>query len=461
MYNGSNGLSVQDRIQSDSSRAKQARQLTQDEQQFARLVASIKQKGETPPDEEINAAGSYAQVLHELCDDLQDKGLDGFNNTLALVRRANRNVHAVLDIWETQQEANQKEDHRIKLDQRGKKVFITMTEDDIDELPDIEWLIAGILQIATVSMVYGDSNVGKTFYALHTAQCIARGMQWFGHDIAQGNVLYIYAEGIRGLKPRSQAWRKKYDVGKTDKIDFIGFPVHLIEERLTLLNTISSLENERHNKYSLIVIDTFSNCAGGISQNDQMEIAKVLATAHDIVRDYSAHVMVVHHTNNQGKFNGSAAFKNHVDTMIELKKSDADGPIVMRCEKQRDGEYFQPMLFELEVIDLGMSPKTLESITSCVMVLSQSKMPGVEKAEQERETMLDILKANDTLSQSKWMSLCSEQKVNRRTFEKHLEYLKARSLVTWQAAVNGKAIMYKAALSIEDIIGSNNSVNEE
>jgi predicted ATP-dependent serine protease len=68
-----------------------------------------------------------------------------------------------------------------------------------------------------------------------------------------------------------------------------------------------------------------------------MEVTKVLMVAHEIVETYGSHVMLVHHTNKQGSFNGTQSFKNHVDTQIELQRADKNAPIIMHNEKQRDG----------------------------------------------------------------------------------------------------------------------------
>jgi len=439
----------------NSSRGSQKRQLSHEEQYLLTLLVRMLDGKEAPSNEEIEKAGAWSTDLVEIRTAYEDDGAAGVERTLkAMSGTRKRLVNLLAIIEEDRQEREQQEaDIRTTLDQRGKLVFRLMTEDDIDNLPDIEWLISGILQTATVSLVYGDSNVGKTFFALHTAQCVARGLQWYGRDIKAGPVLYIYAEGIRGLKPRSQAWRQHHNAGKTDNIHYIGFPVHLISERETLINTISSLEDQRGEKYVLVVVDTFSNCAGGISQNDQMEIAQVLATAQDIARD-GAHVMVVHHTNKQGMANGSQAFKNHTDTWVELKKPEASGPIVIHCEKQRDSDYFKDFLVELEVIDLGINEKTYEPITSCVMVLSQAKLPIVERAEQERAAMLNLLREHITLSQRAWTDLCNKELgISRKPFEYHLDYLKSRKMVTWtpENPKPRQAINYKAALNADDI----------
>src|SRR5258708_39807790 len=96
-------------------------------------------------------------------------------------------------------------------------------------------------------------------------------------------------------------------------------------------------------------------CATGTNQNDQMEVTRILDIAHEMGRGHGCPVMIIHHTNRQGLFNGTASFKNHVDTMIELlkeEKSKKDPSIIMRCEKQRDAELFEDIRLALHRVEL-------------------------------------------------------------------------------------------------------------
>src|SRR6266566_5135513 len=84
-------------------------------------------------------------------------------------------------------ESEQKLDPRFVVDGHGKKIFKVMTLDDIDAMDDVIWLIGDgekpVLQAGSVSLVFCESGTGKSFFAMHTAQCRARGMDWFGHSV--------------------------------------------------------------------------------------------------------------------------------------------------------------------------------------------------------------------------------------------------------------------------------------
>lgn len=277
-------------------------------------------------------------------------------------------------------------DQRFRTGKTGKKVIVRFTEDDIEALPDKEELIKDVLEKGTVSMIYGPAGTGKTFSSLHISYCVAHGISWFGHEVKKGRVWYINTEGGRGLKPRIAAWRKEYKRGKTSNIEFITWPVHLKEHSQELLDTVE----EADEKPDLLVVDNYSMCATGTNQNDQMEVTRTLMVLHEIAQRYGCHCLLVHHSNWTGKVNGSAAFRNHVDTMLDLSRPSKESPvIVLKCEKQRDGAEFADIHLELKVVSPYAHPVTGEDITSCVV--ARSDAPVQKDLNPKQRQCLDLL----------------------------------------------------------------------
>jgi RecA-family ATPase len=329
---------------------------------------------------------------------------------------------------------------RLRIGKQGKPVFRTLSMDDIDALPDIEYLVTNLLQKVSVSMIFGESNAGKTFCALHLALCVAYGMDWIGRTVKQGRVLYIYAEGEMGIKPRLQAWRKYYEKPSTSEIAFIPFPVHLLQERDVLADTIAESEQP----YALVVIDPYSMCTIGANQNDQMEVTRILEVAHDLKQRYQCHVLIVHHTNKQDGYNGAASFKNHVDTMLKLSQTDEHSPVVLHYEKQRDGRKHADILLARHEVELYLDPTTMEVVTSCVIDASATLPRSQQEDEEERQIMLSILKQHKQLSTSQWKKLSLEAKVPKAKHYAHIEYLKMQKLVAWEDQGKGKSIVFSA-----------------
>jgi hypothetical protein len=312
------------------------------------------------------------------------------------------------------------------------ETFEMLLEDDIDKLPDPECLIEDFLELATVSLWYGESGSRKTFVGIHTAECVARGMDWFSHAVKKGVVLYVYAEGKGGMKRRLKAWRKYHKVQSTPNLHVIAMPVHLITDRQKLTATIKKVADDTAMPV-LIVIDTFSNCASGLNQDKQHEVEPALATAHNLTREYGCATMIIHHTNKSDKFNGSQAFRNHVDAMIEVSK-DEQAATILHSVKARDLEPFSDIRLSAEIVEAYINEKTGKPVTSLVLkpaptlyVVHQSKE---DKLSPRQEQVLQSFGSEEKLYHTEWEERAkSLYGISSSTFGQALQALKKKGFV--------------------------------
>ena len=82
-----------------------------------------------------------------------------------------------------------------------------------------DYLVKGWLGSEAVSVVYGDSNCGKSFFSLDMSAHVASGQPWMGHNVRKGHVLYLAGEGgVKSYGPRIEAIRNAksdlYHAGK-------------------------------------------------------------------------------------------------------------------------------------------------------------------------------------------------------------------------------------------------------
>ena len=84
-----------------------------------------------------------------------------------------------------------------------KQAIVTAADVKVDLTNDC--LIKNWLGENAISVVYGDSNCGKSFFAVDLAYHVAAGQNWFGQKVRAGNVLYVAAEGGRGFGKRIAA----------------------------------------------------------------------------------------------------------------------------------------------------------------------------------------------------------------------------------------------------------------
>ena len=81
---------------------------------------------------------------------------------------------------------------------------------EIDEMAYPQWVIDQIIPAASVSMLYGKSGSGKSFWGLDWALPVSSGKgKWNGRAVKQGPVVYVAGEGKSGYAARIQAWEKQ------------------------------------------------------------------------------------------------------------------------------------------------------------------------------------------------------------------------------------------------------------
>jgi archaellum biogenesis ATPase FlaH len=401
------------------------------------LYNQIKETGVIPEQETYTKdLGDLAPDLDELIRQYRIDGNPGMHEAFITLARNNKNVMwAVANASPAQEKAEkpQEEDDKrfIKLP-TGKRVLKLYSIDDVYGFPDPEYLIYPILGAGSVSLLYGRSGTGKTFTSLHLALSVAHGIDWLGYKVKkQGIVWYINGEGNRAFKKRLKAWYKEHPhLKETSNFRVIPWALDLKENYQDLLDTITYTIEATGETPVFIVIDNFSTCAD-VDQTKQEQVTPILKQLHALVQEYGPHVMVIHHTNKDDDFNGTMAFRNHVDTMIQLKKADkADkhSPILFCCDKPRDDEPFKDIKTELKQVVLYMDQETLETISSCVVVLSQQTIQ-VDGLRDTPQNCLDIL-GDRTLSYTVWMKECVDSlKISKATFDRTRDELVSKDYV--------------------------------
>ena len=229
--------------------------------------------------------------------------------------------------------------------------------------------VEGTLIAAQLSVVYGPSNSGKTFFASDLALHLAKGWRWNGLDTDAGGVVYVAAEGAAGIRNRIAAFKKHYEVAGDLPIAVVTAAPNLYdsdEELARLINTVR-VAGRRIGGALLVVIDTLSRVMAGAEENSAADMSLVIAHCDDICRATGAHVMLVHHTGKDAAkgARGSSSLRAAVATEIEIEPGT--GGSVARVTKQRDLEIAGEWHFGLKVVELGTNRRG-KAITSCVVV---------------------------------------------------------------------------------------------
>ncbi len=264
---------------------------------------------------------------------------------------------------------------------------------ELANLPRLDPLVKRLLDLGGKSVLYGESNSGKTFLGLDIAAHVALGWPWRDLRVKQCPVLYISAEGMLGIEKRIDAFRHHHEPDDQDlPLFIIAVDVDLCrstDDADAILKHISEMDM----KPGLIVVDTLAAAFGSGNENSPDDMNSFLAIIRRLCAVTGAHVMIVHHTGKDTArgARGHSALRAAADTEIEVV-ADQDGNRTATVTKQRDGETGAEFHFRLESIEVGQDADG-DSITSCVVTPADTgpgrnrKRKGPTLTPKERRAM--------------------------------------------------------------------------
>lgn len=266
-----------------------------------------------------------------------------------------------------------------------------------------EWLIDDLLTRGDRSLIYGESQSGKSFLATHFAMAVARGEPVFGRKVLKpGGVIYVAAEGKKGFKWRLKAYRQYFELAERSDLPFILLPVavdmfaeegdypHLLSD----VAIIRQILRARGFSLDLIVFDTHHAVSPGANENASEDVSRMMKH-YDRVSEAGggAHVMIVHHKNAGGeKPRGHTGLYAGVDNAIEVS-ADEFGTRTARIAKLKDGEDGGKITFRLESVEIGERADG-KKITSCVVAPSdqEARHKGGPRLTPQERIALDALR---------------------------------------------------------------------
>lgn len=252
---------------------------------------------------------------------------------------------------------------------------------------DETYLVEKLIGPGAMSVVYGDSNTGKTFVCLDAALHISLGREWMGKKVKQGLVIYVAAEGGVGIEKRIDGFRKYH------KLEKVNVPFCLIPSAINLLNPkthvkelidiVKEVELEFKQKTQLIVVDTLARAISGGNENSSEDMGAFVTNIDSIRQSTKSHVMVIHHSGKDTAkgARGHSSLKAATDTEIEVANC------TVRVTKQRDMDFTKPFGFKLEQIEIGRN-SLAEAVTSCVVLPAHnSSIQDFSKTEPGTDTL--------------------------------------------------------------------------
>lgn len=233
-----------------------------------------------------------------------------------------------------------------------------------------DWLVRGLIERETLVVLSGPPGSGKSFIALSWCFYVAAGLDWFGHRVKQGPVLYVCGEGSRGVTRRLRAL--EIDSGRSLR----GLPLYVSNgaagfndpmEFAAVLRAVEAVEATA-GKPVMVVVDTLARNFGPGDENSTPDMRTFVRACDRLREETGACIVPVHHTGHGDKTRGrgSSVLPGAVDIDLILSVDEAR-VIRLESNKVKDGEPLQPMAFRLERVPLGILDDEGEPVTSAVL----------------------------------------------------------------------------------------------
>lgn len=291
----------------------------------------------------------------------------------------------------------------IEMETHAPPSFPIVRADEISGIHEAADFVEGLLTEGGASVVYGASNVGKSFWILDLAAHVAAGNSWrYDVEVDQGAVVYVALEGCAGIRNRMEAMKANGRLPDGAPLFLCFSPVSLLEKGHAgmLAESVKQAASLSNLPCKLVVIDTMARAMAGGNENAGEDMGAAVASIDAVRAATGAHVAVVHHTgkNEAMGARGHSSLRAAVDTEIEVFRPENEKISTVRVTKQRDLEPRDPMPFQLQQVTLGTNRRG-KAITSCVvkhedeMMASAPKTAG-RKSRYSADAMLDYLPAD-------------------------------------------------------------------
>lgn len=265
---------------------------------------------------------------------------------------------------------------------------------------DTDDFVEDMLQMGTSVILYGPSNVGKSFLAFDIAKHVGYGMPWNGRGVDKGAVLYVYREGTKAIGKRRAAWykehgdrAKRYGMGLTYIEDRPVDLVHGTDGADFLIAMAEGIAEESGYPTRLIVIDTANKVMMGADENSSADMGAFIANIDRIKEKTGACVLIVHHSGKDAEkgARGHSSLKAAVDAELAIGWLDEETKIrYLKVCKQRDLETGARFEFKLKVHSFGENKWGAE-VTSCTIDWMRSSADVDREIKGHARTALKVL----------------------------------------------------------------------
>ncbi|MFZ9894252.1 MAG: AAA family ATPase [Burkholderiaceae bacterium] len=235
-------------------------------------------------------------------------------------------------------------------------------------------LVEDFMTIGGMAVLYGDSNSGKTFFALSLAAHIASGQPFFNRQIDPGLVVYLASEAPGSIRSRMQAIKKHFGCS-LENLAMVPVPLNFYAnegDARDVIELVKTIEQIKGQPVRLIIGDTLARMSAGANENSGEDMGPVMARFDSVAQATGSALLIIHHNGkDQAKgARGWSGIRAHIDTEIEVMEKDGIRSATITKQRELPGKG-EIIYFRLEVVEMGIT-KFGKPATTCVAVPDES-----------------------------------------------------------------------------------------
>jgi hypothetical protein len=195
-----------------------------------------------------------------------------------------------------------------------------------NQTDEIEWLLQGWIPKGTTVLLHADGGIGKTLFVYQLLQSIIQGKPWNGYQVQQGAALLVQVD--------------EPELVTAERMDIRGIrdtdPLYLLAD--WQVEAMARLESYiAETLPAIVVVDSLTaiNRSCCFSENDT-EYARPVLQLANIASRYGCTVLIIHHSNAEGKSRGTRAIYNSVSEVWGMTAAD-NGDRILHVQKTRLG----------------------------------------------------------------------------------------------------------------------------
>lgn len=273
--------------------------------------------------------------------------------------------------------------------------FISL-KDAVHQPVPPRWLVENLIpQGAKLSMLFGDSGNGKTYFAIDWMLSVATSqVSWFGKRVSPAKVLYLCGEGHDSAYQRMTCWLQQKGITEIPDTMYISREAMDLDTYTGQNELIDILSEELLGfEPEFAVVDTMNLFMQG-DENDTQQATAFIKALKSLSLDYNCSIMLVQHTgvaeNSKDRSRGSSVFKGAIETQIKIERDQTTGIFTLTQTKSKSSVITDPMHFALDIHEVaGWVNAYGETVTDGVIVQTESKASVHIPPQQKKD--LDLI----------------------------------------------------------------------